>query len=294
MLPSRNVAVDQLGSVASRELLHRICVRPPYFALRDIALEGMYLYATASAESPPFLEQGPMPAAELGRHAAITGLSHAASRQDDDERRYYLAKRADCRYHPNSSPYGTPVRFRSEILELSKRTCRAAVTASAGGAELAEFVVDYTVLTEPTFRRLFRHRSLHTPLAPNPYSALLEEALTREGECAQQVIDEIPVEACVGHFDGYPAMPVAVLMGQLSYLAGRLYGDPPRPFRVTRGDVSASDLAWAGEGVRFRVWRDEDDETENEADEEGFRYTCEAVAGDRPVGGMRLWLAPVD
>src|SRR5690606_19506558 len=56
----------------------RICVRPPYFALKDLQIEGLDLHATATAESPAFGEVGPMPAAELGRHAAILGLSAAA------------------------------------------------------------------------------------------------------------------------------------------------------------------------------------------------------------------------
>src|SRR5690606_12412244 len=83
---------------ALRELLARICVRPPYFALTDLSLEGLELHATARAESPAYSEVGAMPAAELGRHAAIVGLTVAASRQADDDRRYYLARRAECRY----------------------------------------------------------------------------------------------------------------------------------------------------------------------------------------------------
>src|SRR5690606_13790459 len=80
---------------APPDLRARICVRPPYFALTDLALAGLDLHATALAESPAGLEVGPMPAAELGRHAAIVGLSLAACSQADDARRYYLARRAE-------------------------------------------------------------------------------------------------------------------------------------------------------------------------------------------------------
>lgn len=292
MIPSRYHAPNTARTPAPLNLLTRIGVQPPYFALRDLALEGRRFHATAEAESPPYLERGPMPAAEQGRHAAIAGLCHVASAQKDTHRRYYLARKALCRYTPNHFPYGTPVRFTSEILDLEKRSCRVSVKATAGGEDLAAFEIDYTILTEAAFARLFRHRACPTPAAPNPYGALIASDLDRAGDRVEQVVDEIPVSACLGHFEGYPAMPVAVLMGQLSYLAGRLFGDPPQSYRVVRGEVSASDLAWAGERVCFRAWRDED-----EADALGdrdARYRCEAVAGDRPVGGMTLWLTSVD
>lgn len=292
MIPSRQLATEGGRRTAAPELLARIGVRPPYFALYDLALEGLEFRATADAESPAYLERGPMPAAELGRHAAIAGLCHAALQQSDDRRRYFLARRAECRYLPNPAPYGTPVRFASRIVELDKRACRAAVTAEAAGAPLAAFEVDYTILTESAFQRLFRSRSRPTPDVPSPYGALLVEAWDGAAGRAEQVVCAVPVPACVGHFDGYPALPVAVLMGQLSYLAGRLYGDSPRPYRVVRGEVAASDLAWAGERATFRAWRD------GQGGAPGVdgapRFECEALAGDRRVGGMTLWLDSVD
>ncbi len=271
------------------DLLGRICVRPPYFALTDLSLEGLELHATARAESPSHLELGVMPAAELGRHAAIVGLTLAATQQSDDNRRYYLARRAMCRYTANPAPYGAPVRFVGRLRSLDKRSASATVTASAGGASVASFEVDYTILTESAFERLFRTRSQSTPFGHSPYGALLTTSWSGTSDVAEQVVDSLPVSACVGHFDGYPALPVAVLMGQLSYLAGQLHA---QPYRVVRGEVDASDLIWAGERATFRVQRDgvgghQDAQTAQ-------RYRCEAVAGDRTVAGMTLWLESVD
>jgi hypothetical protein len=277
------------GRLAHHELLPRIGVRPPYFALTDIDVAGLELSATAVAESPAFQEVGPMPAAELGRHAAIVGLSTAAFQQSDDHRRYYLARRAACRYVPSSAPYGSEVRFEGRLLDLDKRSARAAITATAGGAPLAAFEVDYTVLTASAFERLFRIRGRLTPQTRSPYGSLLTTAWNGTPDVADQVVEELPIGACVGHFDGYPALPVAVLMGQLSYLAGRLHD---APFRVVRGDVEASDLVWAGERARFRVARDG---VSAEPDTAGaHRYRCEAWAGDRSVAAMTLWVDSVD
>lgn len=260
-------------------------VRPPYFALTDVNLAGVEIQATAVAESPAFAEVGPMPAAELGRHAAIVGLSIAAFQQVDDNRRFYLARHAVCRYTPNPAPYGAPVHFTGRLLDLDKRKARAAVEATAAGEPLASFEVDYTVLTAPAFERLFRVHGRLTPHAHSPYGSLLATAWHGTTEVVEQVVDELPIGACVGHFDGYPALPVAVLMGQLSYLAGRLHD---APYRVVRGEVEASDLIWAGERAVFRVARDgiSDDHDTSGA----HRYRCEAWAGDRKVAAMTLWL----
>lgn len=264
-------------------------MRPPYFALTDVSLEGLDLHATAAAESPAGLEVGPMPAAELGRHAAIVGLSLAALSQEDGARRYYLARRAECRYVYNPAPYGAPVRFTGRLLALDKRSSRAAVTATAGGAPLASFEVDYTVLTEPAFERLFRTHARPTPAAPSPYGSLLSTSWQGTTDCGEQVVEAVPADACVGHFDGYPALPVAVLMGQLSYLAGRLHG---APYRVVRGEVEASDLVWAGERAVFTALRG--GVGGHEDAEAAHRYLCRASAGDRQVGVMTLWLESAD
>lgn len=271
------------------EVLGRICVRPPYFRLSDLALEGLHLYATATAESPPYLERGPMPAAELGRHAAITGLAHAALSQRDDQRRYYLAQRAECRYWPSDLPYGSPIRFQSRLVEMGRREVSCLVDARAGGAPLASFELSYAVLPAPSFERLFRHRGQFTPPVPSPYGRLLVEDFLQGSDWAEQRIEQLGAEACAGHFENFPALPVAVLMGQLSYLAGQLASQGRHPFRVLRGSIEADDLAWAGEPTRFLVRRGNSEAAGG--GQEGERYECSAFSDERRVGSMTLWLS---
>lgn len=271
------------------QLVGRVCVRPPYLALHDVRVEGTRMRAEARAESPAFSELGPMPAAEVGRHAAIAGLLHAAARQHDDDRRYYLAREASCAYVANDAAYGTPVTFESEVVELGKRTCRTRVVATSGAAPLARVELSYAILTEAAFGRLFRTRAKPTPQAPNPYGSLLATEFESGSDWAEQVVPSLPVASCVGHFDGHPALPVAQLMGQLSYLAGRLVDGGARPYRVVRGEIEADDLAWAGERATFRVRRVE------AAPDAGADhcFDCVALADEREVGRMRLWIASV-
>ncbi len=277
---------ERLGVSA---VLPRICVRPPYFSLGDVQQQGTVFTATARAEAPAFRERGPMTGAEMGRHAAIAGSCAVALAERDGRRRYYLAREADCRFEHNAAPYGTPVELRASVIAADKREATALIDLDAGGEALARFTVRYTVLLEPTFERLFQQRRLAVqpePAGVSPYGRLLSDRIdpAAEGLAVETIVDAIPAAACAGHFVGYPALPVAVLMGQLSYLAGHL---APAPFRVRRGLVRAQDLAWAGESVRFEAVRLADEP-------EGWRFACSASAAGRSVGGMDLWLGPAD
>ncbi len=280
--PGREDRLD-LGRV-----LARICVRPPYFALTDLRLEGTALHARAKAEAPAFRERAPMTGAEIGRHAAIAGSCVLALQQRDDRRRYYLARDAECDFVPNAAPYGSVVDLAARVVELGKRNAIATIDLSAGGAPLARLSVTYAILQEPTFERLFLARRRAPSAGPSPYDRLIETHAQVGDEEAVTVVPAIPAESCRGHFEDYPALPVAALMGQLTYLAGLL---APQPFRVRRGLVRAQDLAWAGEHVRFAARRETSDVAGR------WRFECSAIAGqgegeEREVGGMSLWLEP--
>lgn len=269
-------------SVCLADLLQRICVRPPYFALEQMSWQDGVFTASSSSAAPIGSENGPMPGAEISRHAAIAGLCAAALAQPDDQRRYYLAQEARYSGVLHSAPAGTQVQFSARLLELDKRRARAAITARVGGELIASVEVLYTVLNDSAFSRLFRNR--HQPGFPGPglttLAALPSGSLRREGARLIREVGRIPAETCAGHFDGYPAMPVAILMGQLVELAGQAFGEP---FHGSEASVLASDFCWAGEEARFEV-------TPLELTPRGTVFDCAAYAGERPVGQMRLVL----
>lgn len=274
------VAIPSSSDATATLLLDRIGITRPYFALDAIAVEGERFEANAVAEAPAHFEQGPMTAAEIGRHAAITGQCSVALAQRDDRQRYFLANAAECSYLPNDVPYGTPLRFSSTLSALEKRRATSQVLVTALGQPVAEIEVNYTILPQVTFERLFRTRRQPTPPSPNPYGQLLSERYERGSDWTESVI-EVPRSHCVGHFDDYPALPVAMVMGQLSYLAGQLMGTP---YRVTRGSVRARDLCWAGETIRFFARR-----YASEGSLHHFLCVAE-TAEEREVGRMDLWL----
>ena len=271
---------SHIGTFDRAHLLSRICVRSPYFALQDLSAGSGMFWATATAERPVTDEVGPMQASEISRHGAICGLCAVALAFGDDERRYYLAQDAKYTGFVNAAPYGSVVFFEAKLLERNKRQATAEITVAAGGHELAHLIVTYTILQESSFKRLFRSR--YSPTFSNFQWDRMPDPpvgdFSISGETLTMSLESVPEDACAGHFDYYPAMPVAVLMGQLGLVAGREYG---QPYRVESATMAASDFCWAGESARFEVTPGADRGT----------YQCAALASDKVVGEMTLRLA---
>ena len=263
-------------------LLERICVRPPYFNLQRLHLADGVLHAVAPAELKIPLERSPMSAAEMGRHAAIAGLCASALAQEDDARRYYLAQQARFTGLGVGNPQGE-AGFQARLTHLDKRQADAQVAVTAGGEPLASLEVHYTVLTEAAFERLFKAKQRASVLTPG-YAAELDGALYKNRDEAVFDVPVIPLGVCAGHFERHPALPVAVLMSYLTRLGGKLVRGP---YRSLYGAVEASDLCWAGEGVRFEVER-----TRREGLQHHF--SGRAVSGGVVKGKMDFTLEAVD
>ncbi len=191
-----------------------------------------------------------MSSAEISRHAAISGLCAAALAQQDDDRRFYLAQHAEYQGFPNSAPYGTPVMFAATLQSMGKRGSRSGITVTAAGEPLAALGVDYTILTEYAFGRLFRSRYYPTEPQAAMNIDLTGTAYTVDERSVYEV-DALPETVCAGHFADHPALPVALLMGQLGTAAWRLMGSAG--WRGVQASVNATDLCWAGERVRFEA-----------------------------------------
>jgi hypothetical protein len=134
------------------ELLARIGVRPPHFALRDLRWHADNFEATAVAEFPAWGEVGPMQTVELGRHGLIAGLCAAAMSQPDGACRHYLAQHARYVGFRSDSPWRTPVRFRATTIAPDERAARSLVEAYTDDARQEQLMlleVEYAVVPAP-------------------------------------------------------------------------------------------------------------------------------------------------
>lgn len=267
-----------VGPVSQNALLSRICVRPPYFALQNTQLEDGLFIAEARAELPQGLALGPMRPGDLSRHGAITGLCALAMQQKDDQRRYYLATDATFTGYLSQAPYGSTLRFAAEVTELGKRNARAFVTAYTYQERVATLEVEYSILSTLLFERLNANR--RQPTSQVALKPLMVSGIEWRGNTGVYRIPALPVEMCAGHFDNFPAAPVALLMDQLAQIAERFVD---RPSYIASGRVSATRLCWAGDEVTLRVTKVSGDLRETQL--EGL-----IVSDGVPTGGMQLSL----
>lgn len=300
-----------LGEELSRqELYARICVRDPYFALSEVRRVGDgELTARVPVEQETGAEASPINAAEVGRHLAILGSCAASLVNTKDGQHYYLARRARLeRLHEGPLPRATELLHGTARAEFREKRTATAYTrlTDARGLPLFSLEVDYNVLSAAAFLRLFQGARLEMRREPRAergprntsadFAALRQNphreppplhGYVRDGECLKATLGPVSAELCKGHFALHPVLPVAVVMSGLSGLAGtllrELVGNPSARYLVTRGEVRADSLAYAGESVTFGAHR-------HGVEGGDHRFYCWAAVGERLVGVMELTL----
>ncbi|QRK09442.1 hypothetical protein JQX13_04675 [Archangium violaceum] len=292
------------------ELFARICVRDPYFALSEVTVVGHgEVVAGVPVEQETGGEASPINAAEVGRHLAILGSCAASLVNAKEGQHYYLARRARLeRLHEGPLPRATGLLRGVAKAEFKERRTATANTllTSAEGQPLFSLEVDYNVLSAPAFLRLFqgaRQEMRREPRAEREargtsvdFAAMRQNPhrrppplrdFVRDGECLKATLGPVSAELCKGHFAMHPVLPVAVVMSGLSGLAGtllrELVGNASARYLVTRGEVRAESLAYAGESVTFGAHR-------HGGEGRDHRFYCWASVGERLVGVMELTL----
>jgi 3-hydroxymyristoyl/3-hydroxydecanoyl-(acyl carrier protein) dehydratase len=242
-----------------------ICVSKPYYALQDVKfLNNGKLQATVAVENQVSGETTPLSASESGRHAAILGSLALALYNPLPLKHYYLASHAILNRlnqptHFQPSTFDQKVIVEAEVidLDLSAKKGKVATTIyTEAGVAVFSLVVSYHVFKKDLFGKLFRKQYQETflPKTANPYTAntpLYDVTLTENQLTA--TLGVIQAEQCLGHFDHYPALPVAILCNAMIRLGGlhvgRLTFNNGISYAVRYANLSADSLAFAGQEV---------------------------------------------
>ncbi len=249
-------------SAFPQALLRRVSVQAPYLALRNLEVLGAgWVAAEAPVEYPLGREVGPMSAAEAGRHLALVGSLAAASLQADDRQHYYLARRASLRRkHPGGGAGTGPLRVVARAL-LSRRSASAStVLKLASGRPVLELDVEYSVLSAKSFTRIFQSRasaaSSGDSRAAVPRLSRSDVRVVAGGHASASF--QVDAADCSGHFEGFPAMPVAKLSHGFGLVAGELVADLAASedscearYRIDRCTLSADLLPFAGDSLHL-------------------------------------------
>ncbi len=298
--------------------MKRIEVREPYFALQNLSLDAAgRIHAEVPVEQPLGQEVLPLCAAEAGRHLAILGSVATAFANPNPEKYFYLAHKATLsRITPVVPTAHTvePLRATACGHLANKRTALAQVTLdTAQGDPLYDLDIQYHVLAEPVFAKLFkdRHRELRTrprerqPATPleqaqmqylraNPYQNPLPlYGIEINSECMTATLGQVPAYYCTGHFPFYPALPVAVLVSCLFNMTGHLLRFRHQAkgrftYLVTHSTLQADNLAFAGEEVALSARHVESDGRNHHFHSEAF------TSPGTSVGDLQIMLTEME
>ncbi|MBU8895722.1 hypothetical protein DRW03_20535 [Corallococcus sp. H22C18031201] len=300
--------------LSAQELYPRICVRDPYFALKDVTvLAPGEVVARVPVQLAPEAEAMPISLAESGRHLAILGSCASALVAPKDGQHFYLACAARGQWlEPRAQERASDMLWALAQAEYTgKRTATArTLLSSADGTPLFKLEVDYNVLSAAAFTRLFgaakqEMRSAPRPadtvqrtpeewakLRQNPYSKPLDlRDWQRDGASLRANLGTVTPEMCKGHFAMHPVMPVAIVASGMTRvatsLARALEGAPEAHFVAKDVKLSADSLAYAGQDVVFGASR-------TAVDGANQSFSCWAAVGERVVAQLEVTYCRVD
>ena len=241
-----NEGLTRLDTPIKEQVLTRVGVSEPYFDLHDLRFSRERLLATARATFAQSKEVGPMQMAEVCRHASVAGASIVAWRQRDALKRYCLLEALTLRAHNNLTGYGTPADFSAKVVGLTATTAQTSVSVSVNGSPLAELELNYRILKEDEFKETFKDKFHKSAPYARPIWTMLNTPLIREGLATSRKLSVHPA-SCQGHFDGYPALPLPLVVGEfVNQAASRLNG----PYRCTEIHLQAEALCWANDKLK--------------------------------------------
>ncbi len=274
---------DELGAIdATSRALERISVRAPYFDLRDLSVgDDGTVAGLVPIQAPTRPETGLMEATQVARHLAILGSCAVALQRDDDARHHYLATRAHFLRTANitageAASQAVEWGGGPELLEaeasgtwIDRRAARSLVKMYGPDGQLSHALdVHYTVMAPRMFDRLMPPvdaalLSSSGPVAaagePSGSAALARFEVSDDAVEGGVIVDcgTIPVDMCAGHFPGYPAAPVALVMGRLARAAGvamnRHLGFGDLTYSIDEARVVASKLGRAGQHLILKA-----------------------------------------
>lgn len=243
--------------MTASDLLERISVVAPYLALANIAVEEDGVHASIPPCNDTGREVGPIPTAEASRHLALLGSLAAARAQEAPGRHYYLAYQGVVRRADEAGEVATGL---SGVARFSGRdrlrTSASACMYGAGGELLFELDAQYLVLSPTAFEMLYEDLVERQQEAGALRPDEGEDVSTRYRSPSPSRLEatvRFGEHVCLGHFPGFPALPVARLaglfnQGVLRWLAARGSYAEAR-FQLTCGQIDASRLLLPGDEI---------------------------------------------
>ena len=234
-------------------------VTEPYYVLKNLTIdEDNVLKAYVQKQLFCEHEEKGMSYSEAGRHLAILGSLALANSNPVKEKHYYLATKAHV-VRTLQEPYDdvTHIGYMKTVSFNRKKAIAEGYLTTENGTKAYTIKVEYQVLTNALFQRMFKQHEQETPYLENynPYkdSIALFDLIQSEKQCSA-TLGTIDKKICVGHFDDYPALPVARIAQILTSIANiqnQKIKNNLKPLRIKRVILYAESFLFAGETMRI-------------------------------------------
>ncbi len=238
--------------------LDRICVQRPYFSLSEIEEKGEYLYAKVHPVPAAAVEVGPVSLAEAARHTAILGSCAARELEMRRGKIYFPVRKARLLALGNVPhvPPDEALVVEARCISYDTKTCSAVAETrllTLTGALLWAIEITYHVIHEEEFIALFaaHHQPTFESQAGDPHQHWRPLPLGEITDgCVKIELGTVSPSWCLGHFVGYPAYPVSIMVRDClraisQGVTAKLHNDKPAKIRVIGGASETSRFVFA-------------------------------------------------
>ncbi len=245
-----------------------ICITPPYYALYDLALlQNGILEGICFIENNETDEATIISSSEAGRHLAILGSGLLALENEDKSKHYYLVTHATTVYRHkdltgiqfNQNKAKSKLIGQAKLISLDLKGKTGKVETklfTEFGRQVFTMEITYQIIKEDIFSRLFQSNYVFAKPSQinNPYTRQIEiDNLRSRKNNLKGDIGVVQPEQCLGHFENFPALPIAILSSAMINLAGkhlkRILKRQNIRYALSKADLAAFRLAFAGERI---------------------------------------------
>lgn len=217
------------SSYRINDIRDKIMVKEPYFALHNAHVDqNGKAYAEVKNEYLYTHEGGPVGPGEFGRHLAILGSLALAQMYDYSQPHFFLSSFAEINRCHNEMYDDDQLFFYCEPVTYEKRKGEVYGHATDSQGNAIYFgKIQYVPVSRQVFHKLhgyYRVPGFDTNYLIHPYKYrkdLMHKTFI--GGKASAIYGIVNKEECVGHFEDYPCLPVAVIGNLLTSLGMDLF-----------------------------------------------------------------------
>lgn len=235
-----------------------IMVQAPYNILYDLSeYNDGNIIGKVNNEYHDINEESAIICSEAGRHLAILGS--IALSQKNKEPNYYLATHALLTRKSTNTNTSKFFHVKASVNNHHRRSGEISGTISDSNNNIIfEAVISYQTLSLQLFSKLFGKFKITSNysnmISPYQERRKLTEIIISENKITGNY-GMIAPEDCEGHFENYPALPVAIIGNLLGQIGMQLFLAKHKEcskVMVMRADINAYRLSFHGEYVSFQ------------------------------------------